>query len=217
MKNPSGAPLRLVLFLTLFSFFAGCMGRSQPLATRASSVEPGETIVVCKIVISPPLDDIEQSLKTVKATSGGLMVNPSASRYKDKVVLLTGKKLQTINDPKISDYRGRIEAPIGETFYARIKNDGPVYVNRSEIMMDLHRSGMEKAILPSGYKVDIRKSDKAVYLGTITYYRDEFFEVSRIQILDEYEKEAAAFRKKFGAKMTLRKALVSGKPGSDSK
>ncbi len=211
MRTPASGPLSLCITLAAALFLqACCTGPALPLAASADDIGPDETVVVGKIVISPPVDETEQTLSTVQSTGGACMVNPSAKQYKNTIVLLTDKKLRRIADPEPGDYRGRIEAPLDETFYARAPNSGPLYVNRSEIMMALYRSGMEKAVLPSGYKIDIRRGDKAVYIGTIKYHRDEFFEVHKIEIIDEYEKESAVFRKKFGKKFTLRKAIITG-------
>lgn len=217
MMTPSRGLLLPCIALAAALLLPACVGPALPLATSADDIAPGETIVVGKIVISPPVDETEQTLKTVNATNGGIMINPSAEEYKNKIVLLTDNKLRRIEDPGISDYRGRIEAPLGQTFYARAQNSGPLYVNRSEIMMSLNRSGMEKAVLPSGYKINIRPGDKAVYIGTIKYHRDEFFEVHKIEIIDDYEKESAAFRKKFGKKIALRKAIITGAEKSASR
>ncbi len=207
MRTPALLSIALAAVLSLQ---ACCMGPALPLATSADDVQADETVVVGKIVVSPPVDEIEQTLSTARSSGGTCLVNPSANQYKNTIVLLTDKKLRRIADPEVSDYNGRVEAPLGETFYARAPNSSPLYVNRSEIMMALYRSGMEKAILPSGYKIDIRRGDKAVYIGTIKYHRDEFFEVHKIDIIDEYEKESAAFRKKFGKKFTLRRAIITG-------
>ncbi len=188
-----------------------CVGSMLPYADSADSVAGDETIIVGKIVISPPLDESEQTLTTVKSQGCCItQINPGANRYKNKIILLTDSKLRSIQEPEISDYNGRIEAPIGQDFYVRAKNGKPLYVNRSEILMDVSGGGAEKAVLPSGYKINIRPGDRAVYIGTIKYYRDEFFTVHKVEIIDDFERESAAFRKKFGRKFTLRKALVTG-------
>ncbi len=197
--------LSLIALLTI----PACVGSMLPYADSADSVQSGETVIAGKIVISPPLDESEQTLKAVRSQGCCVMqINPQASRYKNKIILLTDGKLHSIDDPQLSDYDGRIEAPIGEVFYVRAKSAKPIYVNRSEILMDVYGTGPEKAVLPSGYKIDIHPGDRAVYIGTIKYYRDEFFTVHRVEIIDDYEKESAAFRKKFGRKFALRKALV---------
>jgi hypothetical protein len=58
-------------------------------------------------------------------------------------------------------------------------------------------------------RATLRPGDKAVYIGTIRYHRDEFFTISRIQIVDDYGHANAEFKKKFGSKHSLRKALLT--------
>lgn len=67
---------------------------------------------------------------------------------------------------------------------------------------------MSRAYFPGGLKATIRPRDKAVYIGTIRYYRDEFFDVSKVRIKDDYTHAKAEFKKKFGKKYSLRKALL---------
>jgi hypothetical protein len=199
--------LALIVLLTI----PACIGPMLPYADSAGSVESDETVIAGKIVISPPLDESEQTLTTIRSHGCCItQINPSADRYKNKIILLTDTKPRSIQEPEFSDYAGRIEAPIGDVFYVRAKNGKSLYVNRSEILMDVNGGGAEKAVLPSGYKIDIRPGDRAVYIGTIKYYRDEFFTVHRVEIIDDYERVNAAFRKKFGRKLVLRRALVAG-------
>lgn len=206
--------LALIVLLTI----PACVGSMLPYADSADSVENGETIIAGKIVISPPLDESEQTLTTVRSQGCCItQINPSADQYKNKIILMTDAKPRSIEEPSLSDYEGRIEAPIGDVFYVRAKSGASLYVNRSEILMDVNGGGAEKAVLPSGYKINIRPGDRAVYIGTIKYYRDEFFTVRRVEIIDDYEKENAAFRKKFGRKIVLRKALVAGGKNSGGK
>lgn len=203
--------VRFLLFTGFFSMgiiLAGCVGPPLPMARSLDDVGADEVIVVGRIEIDPPLDNTEQNLKTISASGGGILINPSAGDYRNKVILLTGQKLHDISDPSISDYRDRIITTIGETFHVRSKK-APFYVIRSEIWMKLTDAGMQKALLPSGYKIDIRPADEAVYIGTIRYHRDEFFETKRMELIDDYNKENDVFRKKFGLRLKLRKALAT--------
>lgn len=196
-----GALLLLVLSVS------GCVGAARPLVAAINEVEQNEVIVVGRIVLDPPLEGGEQTLDTVSFTRAGLIINPSAANYRNKVTLLTDRENRKITDLSMGDYRGRIEAALGETFYVRAINE-PFYVIRSEIWMSLTGHGMEKAVLPSGYRIDLRPGDKAVYIGTIKYHRDEFFGTNKVELIDEYKKEQAAFRVKFGDGIKLRKAMV---------
>jgi hypothetical protein len=69
-------------------------------------------------------------------------------------------------------------------------------------------SGMSRARFPGGLKVALKPGDRAVYIGTLRYHRDEFFEITKVSIVDEYGAAQAEFRKKFGG-VPLRKALMT--------
>lgn len=184
-----------------------CAGSPLPLAHSFSSIEPNETIVVGKIVLSPPLQDGEQSMKTVSALRSSILINPHARKYRNKIILLTNDEKRQIGEPSLKDYRGRIEAELGETFYVTAQNR-PLYILGGEIFMSVKEYGLNKARLPGIYKIDIRPNDKAVYIGTIIYHRDEFFDITQIELIDDYKTEKVAFEKRFNTKGKLRKALI---------
>lgn len=69
--------------------------------------------------------------------------------------------------------------------------------------------GWSTALLPGHLRVDLRPGDSAVYIGTIQYFRDEFFEITRLVIKDDYERARAGFTKKFGNRVALRRALAT--------
>ncbi len=121
-------------------------------------------------------------------------MSPVTKEHRNKVILLTDTKQRRIADPSLGDYSGRIEVELGNTFYVRARRE-PFYVVRSEIWMGMKTVGIEKMVIPAGYKIDIRPDDRAVYIGTIRYHRDEFFSVDKVEVINDYKKEAAAFRK----------------------
>ena len=68
---------------------------------------------------------------------------------------------------------------------------------------------MKKVFFPGGLKVSVKPGDKAVYIGTVQYHRNEFFDITKVAIVDDYERANTEFKKKFGKKHTLRKALLT--------
>jgi hypothetical protein len=68
---------------------------------------------------------------------------------------------------------------------------------------------MNRAYFPGGLKVALKPGDRAVYVGTVQYHRNEFFEVTKTVIIDDYARANAEFKQKFGAKYPLRKALLA--------
>jgi hypothetical protein len=197
----------LITLLLAALFLSACVGPPLPLAGSPGDVLPGETVVVGRIEIVPPLDEGEQKMETVSTDRGVILVNPTASKYRNTVILVTDGVMREMGEPRIGDYRGRMEVPLSETFYVRVPG-GPRYVLATEILMQLQATGLEKFRLPAGYKIDIRPGDTAVYMGTVRYHRNDFYDITKVEIVDEYRSELAAFRKAFGKKAGLRKALI---------
>lgn len=67
--------------------------------------------------------------------------------------------------------------------------------------------------LPLRLEFDIRPGDRAIYVGTWRAHRDEFNEVSSVQVLDHYAAALAEMRKRFGNDAMLRKALPIWRDG----
>ena len=57
-------------------------------------------------------------------------------------------------------------------------------------------------------EVDIRPGDKAVYVGTLRLHRDEFHEVTKAELRDDYNEAMAEYRKRFAGEPLPRKALL---------
>lgn len=202
-----------IKFLLLGAFLllsiTGCMGTARPSVTSFDELGKNEVVLVGKIVVDPPLVQGEQKLQTVTSVkNGGWIINPTAKDFINKVILFADSNNRRLPDPSFGDYDGRIEAVLGETFYVRVPKE-PFYIARSEVWMNLTETGPGKMILPAGYRIDIRPGDRAVYMGTILYHRDEFFSAEDVEVVDEYKKESVAFRGRFGDVVKLRKAIVS--------
>ena len=71
--------------------------------------------------------------------------------------------------------------------------------------------------LPLRLELDIRPSDRALYVGTWRAQRDEFNEVSSVQVLDHYVAALAEMRKRFGSDAVLRKALPTWRDARSTK
>jgi len=173
------------------------------MSPAASAPEPGshKTIVVCKIELDPPLQKNEQHFKWNELGTG---------QFENKVLLLTDQEYRQVGgDPELSDYKNRMELKLGETGYFMSENE-PFYVLAGLIMMSMSPV-MQKMYLPGGYKVPIRPGDQAVYIGTIRYHRDEFSEITKIEVIDDFRAERKRFYAKFGNGIKLKKRLITGK------
>jgi hypothetical protein len=184
-----------VLLLALA--LGACAGPARERVDGWSSVGAGETLVVGRIELVPPLRKGEQKIEALNSGS-----------FENLVYLLADDKNRALPDePKTADYDGRIEATLEQAFFVR-SSDHPFYILGGVLWLEIGK-GSNKAYFPGGLRVSLRSGDKAVYVGTVRYYRDEFWNFSKVTIVDDYDRANAEYRKKFGGKIALRKALVT--------
>lgn len=194
----------LMIISAVVVFFTGCAFSPRTSIENISDLPDNKAILVGRIEIDPPLGPQDQELSGQNA------------RYKGKVLMMVHE--ENVDLQKKSNWnwylRGHIEVAIAKTFYVAVAKK-PFYYLKGIIMMDrgpvyqgVDKNGQGDVQLPGGLKVDIRTDDRAVYIGTIHYSRDEFFSITDARIEDNYERENVAFVKKFGKGITLRRAVV---------
>lgn len=184
--------------LLLLGALSACVGAAREPLESLSELQGGETIVVGRVELVPPLRKDEQKIKGL-GTSG----------FENKIILITDEHYRVLKEePVIADFTGRIEAILGKNFFVQ-SNGKPFFILGGMLYLELGGSEMSKAYFPGGLKVSIKPEDKAVYIGTVQYHRNEFFEVTKVAIADDYERANSEFKKKFGTKYSLRKALLT--------
>ena len=183
--------------LLLALALAGCMPAPRVPADSAHAVGSGETIVVGRVELVPPLRKGEQRLRGI-----------GTGTYENRIFLLTDERKRALPpEPAISDFAGRIEATLGSHFFVHSRST-PFYILGGVLILDV-APGMSGARFPGGLWVALKPGDRAVYIGTLRYHRDEFFEITRVDVVDEYGVANAEFAKKFGSGVPLRKALMA--------
>jgi hypothetical protein len=67
----------------------------------------------------------------------------------------------------------------------------------------------EPRLFSGGLKVSLKPGEKAVCIGTVRYNHNEFLEITKASIVDDYERANAEFKKKFGSRYPPHKALLT--------
>jgi hypothetical protein len=177
---------------------AGCAPAPRAPLTSLDALSRDEIVLVGRVELVPPLRKGEQKIR-------GMVVGD----FENRLYLMIDEKPRPLSrDPRVADYAGRIEAPIGSTFFVRSKG-APFYVNGGVLFLEIGGSGMERVYFPGGLHVAVKPGDRAVYIGTLRYHRDEFFEITRVTVADDYREASAEFGTKFGSREVLRKALMT--------
>ena len=177
---------------------AACAPAPRAPLTSLGALGSDEVVLVGKVELVPALRKGEQKIR-------GMVVG----NFENTVYLMMDEKLRPMpQDPRIADYAGRIEARFGSTFFVRSKA-APSYVLGGVLFLEIGGSSQEKIYFPGGFQVSAKPGDRALYIGTLRYQRDEFFEFQRITVVDEYKEANAEFQAKFGGGQALRKALMA--------
>lgn len=178
---------------------AGCVSVSEGVDSLAE-VSGDSVLVVGKIQIIPPIKQEEQRYKM------GWDLFDSKRYFLGRAVLFMADT---------PEYRERtstaLNPPLEQTWFLKLPRAERFMVKGSVTMELVTRQGnvsQAELLFPRPITLDIRPGDKAVYVGTLRLHRDEFHEVTRAEVRDEYAQAAAEFRKKFPSAALPRRALL---------
>lgn len=187
---------RAAATLLLAALLSACVGPPRLPLEKLSDAAPDETIVVGRVEVVPPIAEGEQHLDSL---GSGYLQN--------KFYLITSDTYRRLTDePTVADYTGRIETTLDKDFTVRSSNK-PFYILAGVVMLGSGDNGVDRAYFPGGLKITIHPGDRAIYIGTLRYYRNEFMEVTKTALVDDYARANAEFKKTYGASFSLRKAL----------
>ncbi len=177
--------------------------RIKPVETLAE-VQAGETLLVGRIELDPPLKPGEQKLSERYA------------QYERLALVIVGDEPREMDSLGLGDLRQRINAPFGKHFFVSHPAQ-PLYILKSWVVMyakievsagNSSRPADTTAPLQGIFRVDVRPGDRAVYIGTIRYHRDEFFGTTQVVVRDDYASANTEFQRRFGRSVSLRKSLA---------
>src|SRR5690348_14970244 len=172
-------------------------------AQDLAAVGADQVLLVGRVELHPALKPGEQKL------------GDSYQEYADEALLVVDDELRPVPEFDRSDLKDRIDAPFDRLFFVAAPAR-PFFVLKGWVVMDAEVKVMgpgdrppdPAAPLEGVFKVDVRPGDRAVYVGTIQYYRDEFFSTEKVVVKDDFAAANAEFQRKFGKGVSLRKALA---------
>lgn len=168
-----------------------------------SALPAGHTILVGRVELHPAMKPGEQKL------------GDSYKEFEDEALLIVDDELRSVPEFKRGDLGERIDAPFDRLFFVELPAE-PFFILKGWVVMDAKVEVVgpnepppdPAAPLEGAFRVDLKPGDRAVYIGTIQYYRDEFFSTEKVVVKDDYAAANAEFQRKFGKSVTLRKALA---------
>lgn len=169
-----------------------CIPPAAPEAVNADALRSDRVLLTGTIELAPPPRDTDYMLEF-------------STEWKGKAFLLDEQPGTRISARKL---RGRIEVPLGKPFYVMVPREAleirGIFI---PIRTSMTTGEIEGARLPAGLRVAIRGDDRAVYAGHLRFTRDEFFQVNRVELLDEHALATVEVQRRFGAFVTPRREL----------
>lgn len=166
------------------------------------SLGEDEIVLVGRIELVPPLEEFEQNLKTI-----------GSKRYKNAAMFVIGERPVDVQNPGLRDGKYADGVKFGEDFYLRRKRSDALIYSGSIILTQSALAGhgrrasvdVERLILPGGLKYEVQPTDRAIYIGTLRYHRDDYNTITKVDLLDEFDKAKKAFIEQHGTTVKLRR------------
>ncbi len=191
--------IRLPL-IALPLLLAACWGKGIPHAEDWGDVPDDRALAVFKVRLTPPLTRDEQVL------------NPYVGRFRNAAQIYFDDEHASrvpMVDAKRSKQMSLVR--LGELVFVPLPRR-PTHLAMGVIYTSLGYGPADTYGLPGGLRLELAPDDRAVYLGTVEYQRDEFNVVTKGRVLDESAEAEAAYRALFGDAVPLRKALARPVP-----
>lgn len=174
-----------------------CAPTSRPELKSLSDLKKGQVMLVGRVELVPPLQVGEQ--------------DPSAANSSDFAnkawIFLDPRGRPWDGDLMSADYDHSIGAHLGKTFMVGVAAQ-PQFVAGGMIVLHKAPPPIEVARLPPGLWIDIHPGDQAVYAGTIRYARNEYLEVSGVEVVDDEAQAQKEVDARFGKHVALDKRLA---------
>lgn len=175
---------------------ASCVPSKRREVEAPADLGSGEILLLGRVKVTPPIAKDEQRLPGI------------AEDWRGHVMVVLGETPAPLERPfKVSGYKNRIEAPPDREFSVAVPA-GSFTIRGAVVPLRLDPPPTDEALLPGGFRVDVRPGDRAIYIGTIHYHRDEFWQITKIEVEDEYDRVRADCLKRWGGAEAPRKALV---------
>jgi hypothetical protein len=196
----------VALFAATLLFLTACGPRLEKPVTSISEIGPDSVVVVGRLDLDPPLRPNEQKIRAGTIDPFGV-----GDTMRDRGWLWFGRSAETPTE------KGDVvlNPTLGQLYFFDLpKNEPYMLGGYIRVQFNVNMAGPRSVAvdearieIPGGLRYDIRPGDKAIYVGTLRLHRDEFNEVIKADLVDEYESAAVEFKKRFGPGTPLRNAI----------
>lgn len=193
-------------FALLFGvlLLAGCM-MPQMQIENLGEVKKDEVIFIGSLNFDPHIKKDEVIFKD-------FIVLGSDEDMHRTIYLKVSDTFYTLKGVHGMDIKESVAALEGDNYYFAWDSKKPLYFLGVSFMTRMTGKNRDYMtfVINKGIKVRHSGKAKAVYIGDITFKRDEFFDIKDIQISQKgYKKARAAFWKKYNTKMKVEVARLT--------
>jgi hypothetical protein len=183
---------RLPIAVAVLSATSSCM--SNLPVYSGGGVNKGEVVIVGQIELVPPLAEAEQNVVGQNTIS--------TIDYENQAYFITDDHYRDVGPaPEASAFDGGLKAWLGAPFHVKAPL-APFYLLRGGIFLKTGQVN-EIAYLPAGYLVNLAPGDAAVCIGTLRYWRNEFMDILRVDVIDDCDRIRAWFASAVDSKLAL--------------
>lgn len=192
------------IFIFLFAVsLTGCAFTKSSI-NDLSEVGQDEVLFIGRLALDPPIAESEVQLENY--------INLSDIPVHKSLQMKVSDIFYKLGGQGVSNYQNSIFVVDGDYYYFSWEKDKPLnvlgvtFVTRST---QTNRDTMTLTV-KNGIKVSHSGKSKAVYIGDITFVRDEFFNVKDINVSQKgYKKAVKAFRKKYNGNWKVEQAKLT--------
>ena len=187
---------RLAVCIPLLLLLTACATPGIKPVTNANNLGSDDIMIVGKIRLEPKFDPSEQDIPL-------MMFN--RDMVKGKAFMAFDNELKPMDDyATFSGVSKLASVAFNKTFMLGAKRTDPLIFAGAFFMISGNQAN-DFYYLPGGLKFKYNKKDKAIYVGTLVFHRNEFDEITKVKIIDEYKEANKLFKKNNGKKSVLRK------------
>ena len=178
------------LVAAAFLVLAGCAPMPERPVTSLSEIGADSVLVVGRLELQPPLRPKEQQIKpgTFDPFGVGDTMRDRGFLWFSRSPDTPAEKGEFVMNPRL-----------GELYFLRVPKATPHMLGGYVLAQYVMRMTGPRTVavddarieIPGGLRYDIRPGDKAIYVGTLLLHRDEFNEVTKVVVVDEYGPAAA--------------------------
>lgn len=193
---------RFIVVLAILSLTACAFPKAS--IDNIKQVAADEVLIMGRLMLDPPMTEADVQLDNFISFSDTPLYKSLQMKVSDVYYELGGQLA--------SDYQDSIFTIDGDYYYYTWKKKKALNVLGVTIITRSTQRNLDTMTLSieKGIKVSHSGKSRAVYVGDITFVRDEFFNIKNIKISQKgYKKAVKAFRKKFKTDWKVEKAKLT--------